>query len=121
MERKKSRNNQGSNVTIIFQGPIPMKAPFTRFGYALAFLAVATYAVSALTGPKGLHALAEKQKQIHVLENQNAELAKENERLREHIDRLGNDPSEQELELRDRYKLANPRDKVYVLGKPKAQ
>jgi cell division protein FtsB len=98
-----------------------MKAPFTRLGYATAFVAVATYAVFALTGPKGLHALAEKQKQIRVLEMQNADLAKENERLREHIDRLGNNPNEQELELRDRYKLANPRDKVYVLGKPKSQ
>ena len=98
-----------------------MKAPFTRFGYALAFVAVATYAVYSLTGPKGLHALSDKQKQIRILEMQNADLAKENERLREHIDRLANNPNEQELELRDRYKLANPRDKVYVLGKPKAQ
>ena len=96
-----------------------MNARYGRLGFALAFFAVAAYALVTLTGPKGIQALTVRKAEIRKLEKQNADLAKENERLREHIERLNNNPNEQELELRNRYKLAGPRDKVFVLGKPK--
>ena len=95
-----------------------MKAPLTRFAYLVAFLAVSGYALVTLRGPNGLHALVEKQAQIKALEKRNADLAREIERKREHIWRLGHDPDEQEREIRERYKLVKPGEKVYITGQP---
>ena len=41
-----------------------MKAPLSRLAYVIAVLLVAGYALVALRGPKGLHALSEKRAQI---------------------------------------------------------
>jgi cell division protein FtsB len=68
---------------------------------ALATLtALAAYAVIMLRGPQGLSALSEKQKQIRVLEEDNANLAREVEARKQHIKRLESDPATQVLELR---------------------
>ena len=98
-----------------------MKATLARLGYVIGLLLVAAYALFSLQGPRGWRALAEKKAQIRAMEKRNQELAREVERLREHIKRLSDDnDSEQELEIRDRYKLVHPTDKVFVIGKPKA-
>lgn len=91
-----------------------MKAPFTRFAYVIVFLTAVTYAVFAF--PKGLHAWQEKQRQIHEMEKRNTVLAHEVERKKERIKRLSDNPSEQELEIRRRLKLAHPDEKIYILG-----
>ncbi len=68
---------------------------------ALATLtALAAYAVIMLRGPQGLSALAEKQKQIHAMEEENANLLREVEARKQHIKRLESDPATQVLELR---------------------
>ena len=68
---------------------------------ALATLtALAAYAVIMLRGPQGLSALSEKQKQIRLLEEENANLAREVEGRKQHIKRLESDPATQVLELR---------------------
>jgi cell division protein FtsB len=95
-----------------------MKASFTRIAYMIAFLAVVGYAVATLRGPRGLHALFVKESQIKEMEDRNTALAREIERRREHIKRLTDNPAEQELEIRDRLKLVNPTDKVYITGDP---
>jgi cell division protein FtsB len=87
-----------------------------RLGYVAAFLVVVTYAFVTLHGPKGIPGLLAKQQQIHSMEAGNSRLAEENERLREHIERLANNPSEQELEIRERLKLVHPGEKVYLLN-----
>ena len=98
-----------------------MKATLARFGYGIGLLLVAGYALISLQGPRGMRALSVKQAQIRAMEKQNQDLAREVERLREHIKRLTDDNAEdQELEIRDRYKLVQPKDKVYVIGKPKS-
>lgn len=103
----------------MFQGIRQMKASIPRFAYyAIAFLLVSSYAFFTLRGPKGLGALAEKRAQIRELEKRNEELVKEIERKREHIHRLNNNPSEQELEIRERLKLVHPNEKVYIIGSP---
>jgi cell division protein FtsB len=89
---------------------------FARLGYIAAFLIVVTYAFIALRGPKGIPGLLAKQQQIRAMEKRNALLAEENERMREHIERLANNPSEQELEIRERLKLVHPGEKVYLLN-----
>jgi cell division protein FtsB len=68
---------------------------------ALATLtALAAYAVIMLRGPQGLSALSEKQKQIHLLEEGNANLEREVEARKQHIMRLDKDKATQILELR---------------------
>jgi len=95
-----------------------MKASLSRFAYAIALVLVATYAFLALHGPHGLAALSEKRAQIRELEKRNAGLAQEIERKREHIRRLAENPAEQELEIRERLKLAHPNEKIYIIGEP---
>ena len=73
---------------------------FLRPIAALATLSgLAAYATIMLRGPQGLNALAEKHRQIRMLEEQNANLAREIAEKKTHIDRLKTDPSTQELEL----------------------
>jgi cell division protein FtsB len=95
-----------------------MKAPFGRTAYIVVFALAATYMVVTLSGPTGIPAVLARQKQIQHLEDRNGQLARDIERKREHIRRLQNDASEQELEIRDRYKLVHPGDTVYITGQP---
>jgi cell division protein FtsB len=95
-----------------------MKVSLARYAYAIAFLLVASYAVVTLRGPKGVHALFDKQALIRQMEKRNADLDKEIERKREHIKRLSDNPSEQELEIRGRLKLVHPNEKVFITGPP---
>ncbi len=94
-----------------------MKFTSGRYVYVLAFLVVAGYAIFTLRGPTGVRGLWEKRRQIEALEKRNAALAEENERKREHIRRLTDNPAEQELEIRQRLKLVHPDEKVYILTK----
>ena len=93
-----------------------MKAPLARLAYVIVFLLVVTYAFFAY--PKGMHAWQEKQRQIQEMEKRNADLAREVERKREHVNRLTNNPSEQDLEIRKRLKLLRPDEKSYIVGEP---
>ncbi|HLH19466.1 MAG TPA: septum formation initiator family protein [Bryobacteraceae bacterium] len=95
-----------------------MKAPLSRFAYGIALVIVAAYALFTLEGPHGFRALQEKRAQIRVMEKRNAGLAQEIERKREHIRRLEENPAEQELEIRERLKLARPNEKIYIIGEP---
>jgi cell division protein FtsB len=96
-----------------------MKNSLKRLGFATAFLIVMGYAVVTLRGPKGIPALIAKRQQIEQLEKRNAMLAQQNERLREHIQRLTDNPAQQELEIRQRLKLVRPGEKVYLLNNGK--
>jgi cell division protein FtsB len=74
---------------------------YLRLMAALATLtALAAYAVIMLRGPQGLSALSEKQRQIRMLEEENANLAREIEVRKQHIIRLDKDRATQVLELR---------------------
>jgi len=93
-----------------------MKAPLARFAYVIVFLLVVTYAFFAY--PKGMHAWQDKQRQIRDMEKSNAALAQEVEHKKDHINRLINNPAEQELEIRKRLKLLRPNEKSYIVGEP---
>lgn len=95
-----------------------MKAPIAKIAYVMAFLMVVSYAFITLRGPHGASALMEKRRQIHEMEERNTRLAQEIERKREHIKRLADNPGDQELEIRERLKLVNPKDKVFIIGDP---
>jgi cell division protein FtsB len=102
----------------MFQARSHMKKPVARIAYLIAFLAVVGYAFVTLRGPRGLQVLFDRQAQIREMEKRNSALAGEIERKRERIKRLETNPSEQELEIRDRLKLVHPNEKVYIIGKP---
>ena len=73
---------------------------FLRPIAALAALSgLAAYATIMLRGPQGLNALAEKHREIRLLQEQNDRLAHENELKKARIDRLQSDPATQEVEL----------------------
>jgi cell division protein FtsB len=95
-----------------------MKVSLARYAYVFALLLVAGYAYVTLRGPKGVQALFDKQAQIRQMEKHNAELDKEIERRREHIKRLSDNPSAQELEIKDRLKFVHPNEKVFITGPP---
>lgn len=98
-----------------------MRFPWKRWAFAVAFTAVMAYAFVTLTGPRGIHALLQKQHFIQEMQKRNAIDAQRNERIREHINRLDKNPSEQELEIRDRLKLVHPDEKVFITGTPQKQ
>ena len=98
-----------------------MKAPIARIAYLTVFLAVLSYAFFTLRGPHGISALLERQRQIRVMQQRNAELDREIERKRDHIKRLTDNPAQQELEIRERLKLVKPGEKVYITGDPAKQ
>jgi len=93
-----------------------MKISYSRIGYWTVFLVIASYAFFRLQGPKGVPALLAKQRAIEMMEKRNATLAQGNERTREHIERLSDNPAVQELEIRQRLKLVRPGEKVYILN-----
>ena len=96
-----------------------MKAPLTRFAYVIVFLVVVTYAFFAY--PKGMQAWEEKKRQIQDMEKRNTALAQEVERKKDHVNRLKDNPAEQELEIRKRLKLLRPNEKSYIVGEPVAK
>jgi cell division protein FtsB len=102
----------------MFQAPCKMKAPFARIAYLAVLIAVLSYAFFTLRGPHGIPALLERQRQIQDMQQRNAKLDREIERMRDHIKRLTDNPAQQELEIRDRLKLVKPGEKVYVTGDP---
>jgi len=93
-----------------------MKAPLTRVALFLVFLAAVSYAFLAF--PRGIHAWQEAERQIAEKEKSNTVLVQDLERQKRRINRLANDPVEQELEIRRRLKLNRPNEKVFITGEP---
>lgn len=92
-----------------------MRTSLTKVACAIAILLAAGYAFFTLRGPQGIPGLTEKRRQVQELEKRNAALAREIEMKRDRINRLRESPSLQELEIRQRLKLMQPNEKVYIL------
>jgi cell division protein FtsB len=78
-------------------------------------LVAAAYGWIALRGPQGIQALIEKRREIRELQEQNASMARENERRRERILKLEQSTSEQEMEIRRQLKLLRPGETTFIL------
>ncbi len=96
-----------------------MKLSFGKTIYALIVLCGVIYAFVELRGPNGLPALMAKRQQVSQYETDNAELHREIEQKQERIQRLQNDPEQQEIEIRQRLKFAGPGEKVYIIDDKK--
>ena len=57
----------------------------------------------------------ERRDEIRQLEEQNAQLSHENDRRRDHIKRLAESRSEQEMEIRKQLKLLRPGETTFIL------
>jgi cell division protein FtsB len=86
-----------------------------RLIYAAALVAMAVYGYFELTGPQGIPALRGKWNEIRQLEEQNANLQRDNQVRKERIERLKNNPAEQDLEVRKRLKVQKPGETSFIL------
>jgi cell division protein FtsB len=95
-----------------------MKTSLLGFCYAVAILAMASYAYVTLQGPRGVRAWMEKQSNIGQFEKVNAKLTRENEQKRDYLHRLDKDPKVQEQVIQEQMKLVHPGDQVFITGSP---
>jgi cell division protein FtsB len=102
-------NIEGTALAVI------LKRIFRRKAALLAGAAIGGYIWLAFWGPQGVQALIEKHQEIRQLQEQNATRKLENERRREHIRRLEDSRSEQEMEIRKQLKLLRPGETTFLL------
>ena len=81
----------------------------------IVFAAIGVYGLMELRGPEGLSALRDRWTEIRKLEEENANLQRENDYRRERIKKLEGSVSEQELEIRKKLKLLRPGETSFIL------
>jgi len=86
-----------------------------RIAVLIVFVLVGVYGYMSLRGPQGVPALLDKWREIQKLEEDNANLQRENEYRRDRIKKLQESPSEQELEIRKKLKLLRPGETSFIL------
>lgn len=92
-----------------------MSTVVKRAAYSAALVLMAFYGYIALSGSQGIPALRKKWTEIRQLEEDVANLRRDNEAKKEHIRRLQTDPAEQEMEIRKRLKLLRPGETSFIL------
>ncbi len=92
-----------------------MKISAGKAAYVIIVLGGILYAFVTLRGPNGIEGLIQKRAQVHDFESGNEELRRQVEQKQTRIQRLQNDPQEQEIEIRQRLKLAAPNEKIYII------
>src|SRR5271154_4985854 len=92
-----------------------MSSSVRRGLIVVVFALVGAYGLAQLRGPQGLPALREQWDQIRRLEEENANLQRENDYRRGRIKKLESSPSEQELEIRKKLKLLRPGETSFIL------
>jgi len=81
----------------------------------IVFALIGVYGLMELRGPQGLPALKDRWTEIRKLEEENANLQRENDYRRERIKKLEGSVSEQELEIRKKLKLLRPGETSFIL------
>jgi len=89
-----------------------------RAAVLIVFILIGAYGYFSLRGPQGIPALRDKWREIRKLEEENANLQRENDYRRERIKKLQESPSEQELEIRKQLKLLRPGETSFILPDP---
>ena len=81
----------------------------------IVFALAGAYGFITLRGPQGIPGLRDKWREIRKVEEENANLQRENEYRRGRIKKLEQSPSEQELEIRKKLKLLRPGETSFIL------
>ncbi len=91
--------------------------------YAAAVVGIASYGVVQYRGFHGVAGVGDRKREIQELAESNSKLREEVGHLQHRIDRLTNNPVEQELEIRKRLKFVKPGEQVFILqdGSPQAR
>ena len=92
-----------------------------RVLFLIVFALVAAYGYRTLRSPQGLPALRDKWDEIRKVEEENAELQRENDYRRDRIKKLQSNSSEQELEIRKKLKLLRPGETSFILPEQPGQ
>jgi cell division protein FtsB len=92
-----------------------MRSVLKKVGYLAIVAMGGLYVYLAMNGPHGIPALLEKRRQIRAMQEENADLKREIQQKRERIDRLRDNPEEQEMEIRRRLKLQKPEEMDFYL------
>lgn len=92
-----------------------MRNPVLKVAYAAVLVAGVAYAFVELRGPSGVGALLQRRSLVHQYEIENQNLNREIQQHQDRIQRLDQNPTEQEFEIRQRLKLAKPGEKIYIL------
>jgi cell division protein FtsB len=95
-----------------------MKKVLSPLVFIVVAAMVATYGYLTLRRPQGIPALQGKWNEIRKMEEENAALQRENDYRRKRIDKLRDNTSEQELEIRKKLKLLRPGETSFILPEP---
>jgi cell division protein FtsB len=90
-----------------------------KVAYTLIVVLGLAYAFHALRDPEGIPGFLDKRHQVAEYEAANQQLQREIEQRQERIHRLESDPEQQELEIRQRLKLAGHGEKIYIFDDKK--
>ena len=102
------------------EASIIMRISAVKAAYAIVVLCGVIYAFVVLRGPNGIPGLMERRREVREYEQVNQQLHREIEEKQQRIDRLRENPTEQEFEIRQRLKFAKPGEKIYIIdGKAK--
>lgn len=86
-----------------------------KSGLIALLIIIGVCAAIVLRGPNGIPALAEKRKEIQLLQEANASLVADNERKRTRIKALTDNPGEQELLIRERFRKLRPGETELII------
>jgi cell division protein FtsB len=81
----------------------------------IVFALIGAYGLVELRRPQGIPAIKARWTEIRKLEEENANLQRENDYRRERIKKLESSVSEQELEIRKKLKLLRPGETSFIL------
>ena len=91
-----------------------MKISAIRTVYAAVVLSGLSYAFVVLRGENGIPGLLAKRHEVQLLEESNQKLSRELDLKKGRIQRLQDNPTEQDYEIRQRLKLARPGEKIFI-------
>ncbi len=97
------------------EASIIMRISAVKAAYAIIVLCGVIYAFVVLRGPNGIPGLMERRREVREYEQVNQQLHREIEEKQQRIDRLCENPTEQEFEIRQRLKFAKPGEKIYII------
>ena len=92
-----------------------MRMSAVKVMYAMILMTGVVYAFVALRGPNGISGMLDKQRMVREYEKGNEKLQREIAGKQERIRLLQSDPRAQEVEIRQRLKLAAPDETVYII------
>ena len=92
-----------------------MSKVLRRTAFFVGIALVGLYGYFTLRGPHGIPAVRDKWREIRRLEEENANLRQQNKDRETRIQKLQQNSSEQELEIRKKLKLLRPGETSFIL------